>query len=302
MRGLYDLQDLRIQTGLRVVANFKVKLGIEPGTKEERQVDADQILKDIRASYRRMTDKIAKLPKMKQFKGDQVISDYSELCMAEQYFTLLNWESEQFKRMGDMLSAFPIWNEWLKGVHGIGPAMAGCIISELDPSKARNVSCFWKYVGIDVAPDGRGRSNKKHHLVKKDYTDKKGEVSQRDSVTYNPWIKKKLVGVLSEIFIRSGSEYRKVYDNYKHRLENHGNWGVHNDGKWFDSDWRHIEKPEGKELLNYVNKGHRHNMAKRYMIKIFLQDLWLNWRKLEGLPVTLPYAESKLGHRPHDAA
>jgi hypothetical protein len=43
------------------------------------------------------------------------------------------------------------------------------------------------------------------------------------------------------------------------------------------------------------SKGHRHNMAIRYMIKIFLIDLYKNWRALEGLPVAPSYAEAKLG-------
>lgn len=37
------------------------------------------------------------------------------------------------------------------------------------------------------------------------------------------------------------------------------------------------------------------NMAIRYMIKMFLKDLWVAWRTLEGLPVTPDYAEAKLG-------
>ena len=36
-------------------------------------------------------------------------------------------------------------------------------------------------------------------------------------------------------------------------------------------------------------------MAKRYMIKRFLVDLYNFWRKQEGLPVATEYAEGKLG-------
>jgi hypothetical protein len=31
------------------------------------------------------------------------------------------------------------------------------------------------------------------------------------------------------------------------------------------------------------------------MIKLFLQDLWREWRALEGLPIVAPYHEDKLG-------
>ena len=36
VRGAYDLQKLRIQIGNRVTMNFKAKLGIEAGEKEEK--------------------------------------------------------------------------------------------------------------------------------------------------------------------------------------------------------------------------------------------------------------------------
>jgi hypothetical protein len=43
------------------------------------------------------------------------------------------------------------------------------------------------------------------------------------------------------------------------------------------------------------SKGQRHNMAMRYMVKMFLIDLYTKWRTLEGLPVSVPYSEAKLG-------
>jgi hypothetical protein len=44
-----------------------------------------------------------------------------------------------------------------------------------------------------------------------------------------------------------------------------------------------------------TTKGHRHNMAIRYMVKEFLADLWTIWRTLEGLETKPRYAEAKLG-------
>ena len=40
-------------------------------------------------------------------------------------------------------------------------------------------------------------------------------------------------------------------------------------------------------------------MALRYMIKSLLGDLWTYWRTKENLPVTPPYAVSKLNMDPH---
>lgn len=45
-----------------------------------------------------------------------------------------------------------------------------------------------------------------------------------------------------------------------------------------------------------VSDGHRDRSAKRYMIKMFLKDLYVAWRMIEGLPVRPSYQEEYLGH------
>ena len=40
-------------------------------------------------------------------------------------------------------------------------------------------------------------------------------------------------------------------------------------------------------------------MAKRYMIKQFLRNLWVTWRSLEGLEINEPFEVAKLGQKPH---
>ena len=125
-----------------------------------------------------------------------------------------------------------------------------------------------------MAGDGRRRGRFKEHLVDREYTDKDGKQQLKKGITFNPFLKTKLVGVLGGCLMKTKGEYKGVYDGYKHRLENHP---------------KHAEK----------SKGHRHNMAVRYMIKIFVQDLWLKWREVAGLPITAPYSEAKLGLK-HD--
>jgi hypothetical protein len=134
--------------------------------------------------------------------------------------------------------------------------------------------------------DGKGRSRKSEHLIDIKYTDKNGEPAERKGITFNPWLKTKLMGVLASSFLRAGdNKYRTVYDNYKHRLENHPNWQD-----------KTVINDKGKEKI-ISEKGHRHNAALRYMIKIFLCDLYNAWRSIEGLPVAPTYQEAKLGHR-----
>ena len=272
VRGAYSLQKLRIQTGNRIVANFRVKLGQAPGTAEEELDDsAKTLLRDLAGRYDLLADAVAASPRGAAFVGDEVIDSLTDLFLVGQYVDLERTEREQFVRLGRLLDGYPIWRGFLKGVKGIGPAMAGVLISEIDVRTARYASSVWRYAGLDVAADGRGRGRFKEHLVKRAYVSLEGEPKERDSITFNPFLKTKLMGVLAGSFLKQpGSPYRQVYLDYKHRLESHP---------------AHAEK----------TKGHRHNMALRYMVKRFLVDLWREWRMLEGLPTPSPYAEAKLG-------
>jgi hypothetical protein len=274
VRGAYDIQKNRIQTGNRLVGNFKAKLGQAPSEKEDTiDKEGQQVLLNLRRSHKLLTEGVASFPRQATFKGDEVISDYTELCLVDNYLELEAQEKSHFRRLGNILKGYPIYNEFLLGVTGVGPAMAGVMLSEIDITKAEYPSSLHKYAGLDVASDGQGRSRKKEHLEDSEYTDKEGKVQIKKGITFNPFLKTKLVGVLGSSFIKQSPDkcvYRKIYDDYKHRLE-------HMDA--------HKEK----------SKGHRHNMAVRYMIKMFLVDLYNAWRRLEGLPVAPTYSEAKLG-------
>lgn len=273
VRGAYDVQKLRIQMGNRIVGNFKAKLGQEPSMPEE-EIDetGKKILTDLRTHYKKITDGVKRFPSQKTFTGDAVISSYTELCLVGQYVDLERHEHQHFQRLGHILNEFPIWTQWLEDVKGCGPAMAGVLISEIDIHKAKYPSSLWKYAGLSVESDGRGTSRRKEHLVKVQYTNKKGEQAERDSITFNPFLRTKILGVLVPSFLKSkNEEYSTIYYDYKHRLEHHGIW---------------------KE----VAKGHRHNAATRFVAKQFLKDLYNHWRPMEGLSVAPTYQEAKLGH------
>lgn len=279
VRGAYDQQKLRIQMGNRIVANFKAKLGQEASVPEDDSLTADakDLLDSLRAEYNLLGSSVAIFKKTKgepvPFVGSELISNETELVLVEQYLDLEDQEARSFKRLGKVLERVPIYTQFLAKQKGIGPAMAAVIISEIDIHKAKYPSSIWMYAGLDVAQDGQGRSRKAEHLVDREYINKDGEADMRKSITFNPWLKTKLLGVLASSFLRAGNEtYRPIYDNYKHRLE---------------SNPAHQQK----------SKGHRHNMAMRYMIKMFLVDLHREWRTIEGLPVSVTYQEAKLGHQ-----
>lgn len=281
VRGAYDIQKLRIQMGNRIVANWKAKLGQAPNATEETLDEAEKSLLDnLRESYKKLADGVATLPRQSTFKGDELISTYTELVLIDQYIGLEKQEATQFSRLGNVLKDFPIYNEFLVNVYGIGPAMAGVILSEINIHAAEYPSSLWKYAGLDVAGDGQGRSRRKEHLVESTYIDADGVEQKKNGISFNPFLKTKLVGVLGSSFIKQSAakcQYRKIYDDYKHRLENSP---------------AHADK----------SKGHRHNMAVRYAVKRFLADLYVAWRTLEGLPVANEYSVDKLGIVHHKAA
>jgi hypothetical protein len=274
VRGAYDIQKNRIQTGNRLVGNFKAKLGQAPSEKEDTiDKEGQQLLLNLRRSHKLLTEGVASFPRQATFKGDEVISDYTELCLVDNYLELEAQEKSHFSRLGNILKGYPIYTEFLEGVKGVGPAMAGVMLSEIDITKAEYPSSLHKYAGLDVATDGQGRSRRPEHLEDSEYKAKDGTIKTKKGITFNPFLKTKLTGVLGASFLKQSPDkcvYRKIYDDYKHRLE-------HMDA--------HKEK----------SKGHRHSMAIRYMIKMFLIDLYNAWRRLEGLPVAPTYSEAKLG-------
>lgn len=300
VRGAYDLQKLRIQMGLRLCANFRARLGAPEAAEDEGELSAQAqgIIAQLKTSYGRLTDGVARnrtLPKRAGFTGDELISDYSELILVDQYLRLERDEGVTFRQLTEVLEEIPIYTDYLTNQRGVGPAMAGVLIAYFDPAKARHVSSFWKYAGLDVGSDGKGRSRREAHLVERKYIDKNGDEKTRMGITYEPFLKTKLMGVLGGSFLRAGSPWRQQYDNRKHRVENDPARE-----KCTVNEYKKRRRA-GENVDHLWTPGRIHTDATRYMIKQFLAEFWTTWRKLEGLPVTEPYHVAKLGQRPHAA-
>ncbi len=322
VKGSYDLQALRIQAGLRLCANFRAKLKSEVAVPEEGSFDegpaegelsddALDVIKRLKDSYKRLTDGIAKnrtIPTEKGFTGDELIADYTELVLVDQYIKLESQEKVQFNQLIHTLEKIPIYTEYLADVRGVGPALAAVLITYLDPAKARHASSFWRYCGLDVGADGAGRSRRTEHLIEREYLDKNGKLATRLSTTYSPWLKMKLLGGLGPSFLRSNSPWREQFDNYRHRIISDParqkvtlvEWKkMFNQNKKLIADKAISEEEMAIQMRELWPPGRIKNAAIRYMVKQFLADLWAKWRTLEGLPVTEPYAVAKLGMRPH---
>ena len=156
-----------------------------------------------------------------------------------------------------------IMSDWLDDVKGIGPILKAALLFTIDIRKAQHASSIWKYAGLDVAPDGRGRGKFKEHLVKKEYENEKGQIKKTVGITFNPFLKM-TCWKISESFIKQKkSPYRQVYLTSKALYQ----------------------KRDPK-----MSKMHCHNRAKRKAVKLFLSHFWAEWRKKEGLPVSEPFA------------
>lgn len=295
----YDLQELRIQMGLRLCANFRSKLSPTTGPVADEELDEDalKVIDQLKTSFTRLTDGVAKnrtLPSQKGFHGDELITTYTELVLVSQYINIERNERQQFSHLEGVLNEIPIYTTYLQHVRGVGPAMAAVLIAYLDPYKAEHPSAFWAYIGIDVADDGRGRSKRAEHLVDRTYTKADGTEGTKKSVTYQPWLKARLLGVLAGSFMRVGENpWRDVYNGYKHRLLTDPERN-----RVTLAEYKRAHKA-GEDTTQMWPPLRIHRAALRYMIKQFVLDLWREWRKLEGLEVGPTYAEAKLGQAPH---
>lgn len=194
-------------------------------------------------------------------------------------------EKKLAKQLKEEIKEIPVYEIFLKNVKGIGPLIAAVIISEFDIHKANTVSKLWQYSGLNPGQvkGTKSKGSKKdgtYETYKTEQTVKGDRLTAGYLSPFNIFLRTKLVGVLATSFIKCGSPYREYYDNYKHRLENEKKTVEGGEKAWCEE-----------------TKAHRNNAAKRYMIKMFLKDLYVAWRTIEGLEVRAPYQEQYLNHK-----
>ena len=168
-------------------------------------------------------------------------------------------EKEFSKTLDKWSKDHPIRIHFLNRVQGIGGVLASGVIAWLSPiSRFPNISKLWKYCGL--APGQRR--------------------VRGQPCGYNPKLKS-LMWKIATSFEKQNPEksfYRRIYEQKK---------------KYY------MEREDIRRRLESGEKGvqpHVRMMTLRYTVKRFLADLWVQWRKLEGLPITKPYAHGVLGH------
>ena len=217
--------------------------------------------------------------------------------------------------------------EWIISQRGLGYELAGQLVGIIqDIGRFSNVSKLWAYFGlavIDVCEECKRpyyppetKANKianlarrlqeqyEKKIVKEGSKDFEAQASEmvcqcerpklikttqkaRKGVLgdYNPQAKM-LAYKIGAQFVKQGAEYRDLYDQFRKEYEARP-----------DLQAQRAERA-GKVSKKGTSKGtaHIHAMAMRRVEKLFLSHLWAEWRKLEGLPLTEPYAIAQLGH------
>lgn len=345
VRGYDDIQRDRIRMGNRILGNLYRRFGLEPGEKKENLKGKlkglpKQLMDLIEDEYKRITDGVVinmrEIPKIMKNAHPGIISDEIMFTFVKTYKKLTDEETFILKQIGKYLDGFQIWTDYLKQIVGVGPTMGGVLLTELDPYKAKHATSFWKRAGLDVVlmideiegeeiTRGEGRSKKKRHLVKREYTARDGTTKTKNSITYSPFLKTKIY-VLAGSFLRKQDDiYSVIWYNYRTRMQGrrelfirslrqgkilykkypHDSDGVltiNSDEyelckKWLENRKKTPTLAQTKKFVtsNIMSDDHIKNMSNRYMLKIFLRDLWVTWRTQEGLPVSVSYEEEKLG-------
>jgi len=232
--------------------------------------------------------------------GTEHLKAIADLCR--------NAEDDLEEHLLGLLKKEPVYRVFLVNIRGIGPITAGHIISEFDIFKADTVSKMWQYsgnnpgmvpgkksvpkgkykksMGVKIAEEVTKTGNIRY-IVQTDIPIRGDKLTEGFVSPFNQNLRIALNGVMADVFIKSRSPYRKLYDDKKNQLE-HSDKLIYHDGKMIP--WKD------------ASDGHRHNAAKRYMVKMFLADLYNAWRPCYGLSVRPSYQEEKLGHKHNIAA
>jgi hypothetical protein len=325
--SFYQVQKLRIQLGNKLSAHFYRKLGLEAAKtlieqqKGEKKAAVDMI-DVLKVEYRRIADALSNVETVneRQFRklsGDErgIFDEYIEFSWMSEYRQMLRSENRVFKDIELCLNKFPIWTDYLSKIKGVGPTIGGVIVALIDIRKAETPASLWAYSGLDTVPfdnqgeaDGRGRGRYTQHLVKVTYIDREGNEKVRNSITFNPLLKTKLVGVLADGFIKHRTPYyREEYDNYKQRIIQREDIA---EAEAIARGDTIVRSESGTKVEAFANgvltwkrraPMHINRMSIRFMMKRFLVSLYKVWRAMEGLPVVEEYGIRKLGLVHHDS-
>lgn len=160
---MYDMQKLRISAGNRLTSLFYKRFGLdmsEVNSDDEQSEKADKILSVLRKEYERITDgmvgnNVSLKKQISVLSGDteeplRGVLDVSDYNIIHSYMLLLKSEENMTKTLDTYVKAHPMWDAFFRDIKGCGTLMSAVCIAYLDPYKARHVSSFYRYAGLDT--------------------------------------------------------------------------------------------------------------------------------------------------------
>jgi len=163
------------------------------------------------------------------------------------------------RKIAKVLEQFPIYNDFLKDINGIGAASAGELLSIIkDINRFPTVGKLWAYFGLDVR-DGKAPKKRKGTMAN---WSQRGRSLILNDIVSNGF---KMNGVArfdkeTGELKKEASEWRVMYDKFK---ENE------------------VEKNEARPEEEQISKGHADNRAIRKTGKEFLKRLYNEWKEME---------------------
>jgi hypothetical protein len=178
------------------------------------------------------------------------------------------------------LKVVPIYQHFLSHVFGVGVVTASYLASEIDIHKATKPSNLRRFCGLAVIG---------------------GRLERRDGApkclggtgTYNQELRTRLFQAFSAMWKKKGtntSKYLDIWRNYLHRMEQSErvfNRGTDKEGGWTGS----IENGQGKTVSA---RGFAFSTGWHKAADVLIEDLYIVWRALEGLPVWPDYYAAKV--------
>jgi hypothetical protein len=294
VESYYDVQDIRIKAS-NAIDDYSCRGEIS--FKED-----DKTIKNVVGKLKYKVDKEGKRwasitwmerdpkdekgeKKMRNKKVEpEAVVSFKGMISKNEAKSMKDWVDERMARMEKelMLLVSPnvyqhkLWQEWLSKIRGIGPCLAGALLSRLDPRRARTPSAFHKICGLHVDPET--------HLAVRRQKGVKGD--------WAPFLKK-TCWKIGETFVKTGAFYKDLYKKFRAEV----------DAAPCPWEARGVPHKDRSGKVVPCPKAHRYALAKRKVVKIFLAHLWTVWRKIEGLPTDVPYSfadHPKTGFIAHD--
>jgi hypothetical protein len=162
---------------------------------------------------------------------------------------------------------------WFSRVKGVGKENIAKVVGLIDIGRAPHVSSLWKFAGYSVENGAAPRCVK-------------GKTNG-----FNKRLRVMCYRLATSLVRSRGVFYRYYRAEKDHYIERYRREKT----KIVPSS-RLPKDDKGKryEPAGVISKGHLEMQARRKMIKLFLQCLWVTWRNAEGLDSSSPYAIAHL--------